>query len=957
MTPAGGAGPEQIAREEIDQLLKEAGWIVQSRDAINLSAGRGIAIREFKLTEGFGFADYLLFVDGEAVGVLEAKPQGHTLGGVEPQVQRYASGLPTGLQAPVLPLPFLYLSTGTDTRFVNLLDPDPRTRRLIQNHIHRPETLAEWLAADPLTQRAGGGVAEALPTEGSYGTKPSSLRSRLRALPPVHVPGLWRNKVEAITNLEKSLYDDRPRALIQMATGSGKTLLAITSIYRLIKYGGARRVLFLVDRQNLGEQAEKEFQNYRTPDDNRKFTELYNVQRLTSNTIASSAKVVITTIQRLYSMLRGDAELDPSLEEGSQFSAGGAALAQAVPVDYNPTIPIEFFDFIWVDECHRSIYSLWRQVLEYFDAYLVGLTATPSKQTFGFFNQNLVMEYGHEQAVADGVNVDFEVYRIRTQITQQGSTIEAGPETVIGVRDRQTRSVRWERPDEDVTYDPDDLDRKVVARDQIRLIVRTFRDRLFTEIFPGRREVPKTLIFAKDDSHAEDILQVVREEFGRGNEFAQKITYRVTGKKASDLIQDFRNSFNPRIAVTVDMIATGTDIKPIEIVMFMRAVKSRVYFEQMKGRGVRVIDKDELQAVTPDAPAKTHFVIVDCVGVCEKDLSDTQPLERKPSASFKSLLEHVALGGTDPDVLSSLAGRLARLDRQCGPKERDLIAQATGGAKLEDISRAIIEALDPDRQIAEARKRFNLPEDQHPSGEQVKQAAAALGKEAVRDLATKPQARNLLIEIKTKFEQIIDDTSVDVLDVAGLSEAAKAKAKGVVESFEKFLAEHREEIDALRFFYSQPYQSRLRYQDIKALAAAIEAPPRQWTPERLWRAYETLDRSKVKGGSGKKLLVDLVSLVRFALHQRSELVPYSETVHERFERWVAEQQTRGRSFTDEQRRWLEMMRDHIATSLEMQIDDFGYTPFAEQGGLGRAARVFGSGLRATVRELNEALAA
>ncbi len=390
VSPPGGSGPEQAAREEIDRLLSEGGWIVQSRDEINLSAARGVAIREFKLAEGHGYADYLLFVDEKAVGVLEAKPQGHTLGGVEPQVQRYASGLPSGLEAPVLPLPFLYLSTGADTRFINLLDPDPRTRRLIQNHIHRPETIAEWLSAAPLPQWAAEWVAA---EGGAYGTKPSSLRARLRAMPAIQISGLWRNKVEAITNLEKSLRDDRPRALIQMATGSGKTLLAITSIYRLIKYGGARRVLFLVDRQNLGEQAEKEFQNYRTPDDNRKFTELYNVQRLTSNTISSSAKVVITTIQRLYSMLRGDPELDPSLEEGSQFDTGGSLLTLPVPVTYNPAIPIEFFDFIWIDECHRSIYSLWRQVLEYFDAYLIGLTATPSKQTFGFFHQNLVMEY------------------------------------------------------------------------------------------------------------------------------------------------------------------------------------------------------------------------------------------------------------------------------------------------------------------------------------------------------------------------------------------------------------------------------------------------------------------------------------------------------------------------------------------------------------------------------------
>lgn len=955
--PCGAGSPEQVAREEVDRLLAEAGWIVQNRDEINLSAGRGIAIREFRLTEGFGYADYLLFVDAQAVGVLEAKPVGHTLGGVEPQVQRYASGFPSGLEAPVLPLPFLYLSTGTDTRFINLLDPDPRTRRLVQNRIQRPETIGEWLSGPPLSAWASEWRPESLPGDGSRETKPSSLRARLRVMPAVYIPGLWRNKVEAITNLERSLHDDRPRALIQMATGSGKTLLAITSIYRLIKYGGVRRVLFLVDRHNLGEQAEKEFQGYRTPDDNRKFTELYNVQRLTSNTVASSARVVITTIQRLYSMLRGDAEFDPSLEEGSRFDAEGGVLTEPVPVTYNPAIPIEFFDFVWVDECHRSIYSLWRQVLEYFDAYLVGLTATPSKQTFGFFDQNLVMEYSHEQAVADGVNVDFEVYRIRTKITQQGSTIEAGPETVLGLRDRGTRSLRWTRPDEDVTYDPNDLDRRVVAKDQIRLIVRTFRDKLSTDIFPGRKEVPKTLIFAKDDSHAEDILQIVREEFGRGNEFAQKITYKVTGKKPADLIQDFRISFNPRIAVAVDMIATGTDIKPIEIVMFMRAVKSRVYFEQMKGRGVRIIDKDELQAVTPDATAKTHFVIVDCVGVCEQDLNDTQPLERKPSASFQSLLEHVALGGTDPDVLSSLASRLARLDRQCGSKERELITQATGGPTLEDISRGIVQALDPDRHVEEARKKLGLEEDQTPSEQQLKEAATVLAKDAVKVLASKPNARKLLIEIKQKFEQIIDEISIDEITKAEFSEQDKEKARNLTRSFEQFLADHKDEIDALQFFYNQPYQGRLRYQDIKALAAAIEAPPRQWTPERLWRAYETLDRSKVKRASAKKLLVDLVSLVRFALRQKEDLVPYGETVHERFDRWLAEQETRGRRFTEEQVRWLEMMRDHIATSLEMQTDDFGYTPFAEHGGLGRAAQVFGKELGAIVQELNQALAA
>ena len=595
--PPGSSRPETAARKRIDAGLAEAGWVVQDRAEMNLAAGRGVAVREFKLASGHGFADYLLFVDGKAAGVLEAKPEGHTLSGVEVQAEKYATGLPAGLDPPVEPLPFLYLSTGASTKFTNLLDPDPRSRRIFQ--VHQPGTLADWLAAETLNAwvRSIGHYTAA------DDTRPSSLRARLRAMPPVEKVGLHANQVQAIINLEYSLFQNRPRALVQMATGSGKTRMAVTAAYRLIKFGGARRVLFLVDRSNLGEQAEKEFQGFRTPDDNRKFTELYNVQRLTSNTIGSSAKVVITTIQRLYSMLKGEPDLDPGAEEASLFELGGAAMKEPLPVVYNGAYPPEYFDVIVIDECHRSIYSLWRQVLEYFDAFLVGLTATPAKHTFGFFKRNLVMEYGHEQAVADGVNVDFEIYKIRTRITDQGSTIEAEDGTMVGYRHRRSRKLRWEAPDEDVVYGAEALDRAVVAKDQIRLIVRTFRDRLFTEIFPGRTEVPKTLVFCKDDSHAEDVVEILREEFGRGNDFCRKITYKTTGRKPADLIQEFRNSYEPRIAVSVDMIATGTDIRPIEVVVFLRAIRSRVLFEQMKGRGVRVIDATELKAVTPDAHA------------------------------------------------------------------------------------------------------------------------------------------------------------------------------------------------------------------------------------------------------------------------------------------------------------------------------------------------------------------
>jgi len=483
--------PEDRARRNIDKLLTDAGWIVQDKRQANLGAGRGVAVREFPLKPAHGEADYLLFVDGAPIGVVEAKKEGDTLTGVELQTTKYSEGVPDNLTTPRRPLPFQYQSTGVETRFTSLLDPDSRSRGVFA--FHRPETLDQWLTQE--LQRPG-----------------STVRARLHSLSPLITEGLRPAQIIAIRNLEKSLAEGRPRALIQMASGGGKTYTACNFIYRLIKHAGARRVLFLVDRSNLGRQTLKEFQHFRTPEENRFFAELYNVQHMESNKLDDVCKVCITTIQRLYSMHKGEEEFDPAQEEQSGFEAS-LLQKEPVPVAYNPKLPIETFDFIITDECHRSIYNLWRQVLEYFDAFTIGLTATPSKQTFGFFNQNLVMEYNHEQAVADGVNVGFDVYRIRTLISEHGSTVNAG--FYVDKRDRQTRKVRWEKLDEDLSYDAAKLDRDVVAPDQIRTIIQAFRDRLFTEIFPGRTEVPKTLIFAKDDSHADDIVQIVREEFGK----------------------------------------------------------------------------------------------------------------------------------------------------------------------------------------------------------------------------------------------------------------------------------------------------------------------------------------------------------------------------------------------------------------------------------------------------------
>jgi len=929
MVPSDRVGemtPEEEAREIIDDVLEAAGWKVQDYHNLDLSAGLGVAVREFPLKTGE--ADYMLFVGRKAAGVIEAKPIGTTLGGVDWQSDKYTIGLPDNLPKYRHPLPFACESTGKETLFRDLRDPEPCSRRIFA--FYKPETFRDWLSQE------------------------NTLRDNLTQLPPLITNGLRDCQIEAIEGLEKSFAQARPRALIQMASGGGKTFAAVTFAYRLIKFAKAKRILFLVDRNHLGRQTLKEFQQYVTPDDGRKFTELYNIQRLTTNKIDPVCKVVITTIQRVYSMLKGQ-ELDPQLEEESTFEISSIMREPAQAV-YNAEVPIEMFDFIVTDECHRSIYHLWRQVLEYFDAFIVGLTATPSKQTFGFFNQNLVTEYSHERAVADGVNVDYEVYRIKTEITESGSTVEAG--NFIDKRDKLTREIRWEQLDEDLQYTGSELDRSVVAKDQIRTIVKTFKDKLLTEIFPGRKDVPKTLIYAKTDSHAEDILEIVREEFGKGNEFAKKITYKTTGEDPEDLIASFRNSYNPRIAVSVDMIATGTDIKPLECIIFMRDIRSRTYFEQMKGRGTRVIDPNDFTAITPapkgDIHCKTHFVIVDAVGVCESDKTDSRPLERCKSVPFDKLVLSVALGSRDEDTISSLAGRLARLDREVDEKDSEQIEQAAGGKPLKVIINSLLDAIDPDRRQEKAKQTFNTDK---PTEEQLGKAAKELTDIACQPFDS-PRFRNTLIEIKKKTEQVIDTVSKDEVMVAGFDKQAKDKSRTIIDTFKKFIEDNKDQILALQLIYSKPFgQRHITFKQIEELAYTMEKPPLYLDQERLWKAYEQLEKSKVKKAGPQKLLTNIISLVRFAVGEADVLEPFSDVENQRFNSWLTQQQQQGRTFTREQMDWLIMIKDHIITSLQIEIDDFDLTPFQGKGGAVKAYQVFGDELKKVLEELNEVLAA
>ena len=914
--------PEQKARDNIDEMLGRAGWLVQDKKKIDFSASFGIAIREYQTD--VGSADYVLFINKEPVGVVEAKPEdwGQKITTVEDQSGGYASAKLKWLNNQGT-LPFLYESTGIVTRFTDTRDPKPRSREVFS--FPRPERIRNWL------------------------NQSASLRARLQGLPDLDPTGFWACQISAIEKLEASFKDDRPRALIQMATGSGKTYTAITSIYRLLKHADANRILFLVDTKNLGEQAEQEFMGYVPNDDNRKFTELYNVQRLKSTFVAKDSQVCISTIQRMYSLLK-DQEMDEAAEQINP--AEMVQPKQPMPVAYNGKIPPEFFDFIIIDECHRSIYNLWRQVLEYFDAYLIGLTATPDNRTYGFFRKNVVSEYAHEQAVADGVNVGNEIYVIDTEKTKHGGQLRA--DQWVEKRERLTRRKRWEIQDEDVTYAAEQLDRNIVNPDQIRTVVRTFRDKR-PEIFPGRTEVPKTLVFAKTDSHANDIIQIVREEFAEGNEFCKKITYKAEEDPKSVLAQ-FRNDYYPRIAVTVDMIATGTDVRPLECLLFMRDVRSRNYFEQMKGRGTRILEHDDLKKVSPSAVSgKTHYVIVDAVGVTKSLKTASQPLITKPSVPLRDLAMGVMMGARDEDTVSSLAGRLARLNRKLDHQEQERIREKAGGIELADIIGKLLAAIDPDRIEAKAREIKPLAGDAEPTPAAHEKAQEQL----VGDAAAvfNGELIELIDSICRDKEQTIDHDGLDTVLRAEWEGDAHENAEAMAQDFQQYLAANRDEIEALTIFYAQPHRRRgLTYAMIRDVFDRLKNDKPRLAPLRVWQAYALLD--DYKGSQPVSELTALVALIRRACGIDAKVSAYSETVRRNFQNWIMTHHSGGgEKFNEEQMEWLRMIRDHIVSSFHLDRDDLDMAPFDGKGGMGQMYKLFGDRMDRVIEELNEALAA
>lgn len=910
--------PEQEARVVIDEKLEQSGWVVQNVAQLNLGAALGVAVREFPTSTGP--VDYALFIDGDPVGVIEAKKSsvGENITVVEEQSARYATSSFKWINREYT-IRFAYEATDKLIKFTDYKDIKYRSRRVFS--FHRPEYLESLLQAK------------------------DTIRNNMKHFPALETTGFRDCQINAINNMDLSFADNRPRALVQMATGAGKTFTAITEAYRLLKYGKMNRILFLVDTKSLGEQAEREFLAYTPNDDTRSFSQLYGVRRLKSSYIPNDVQICISTIQRMYSILKEE-DLDESTEEESFNEYVTADSKAPKDVVYNEKYPPEFFDCIIIDECHRSIYNVWQQVLTYFDAFLVGLTATPDKRTFAFFNENVVSEYRREQAIIDGVNVGEDIFLIETEVSQKGGHIL---KRVIEYRDRLSREKRWEQMDEDFDYDKNKLDKDVVNPSQIRTVIKTFKENLFTSLFPRRKEVPKTLIFAKTDSHADDIINIVREEFGEGNDFCKKITYSV--ENAESTLSSFRNDYYPRIAVTVDMIATGTDVKPLECLIFMRDVRSKNYFEQMVGRGTRTISVDDLQKVTPSATEnKDHFVIVDAVGVTKSKKSETRSLERKPTVSMKELMMNVALGDKSEDTLTSLANRISRLDKQMTDKEHKEFKKNVG-ISARDIANNLLNAFDEDV-IAEKAKSIML--SSVPTQQDMEKAQKELLDEATKPFYN-PDNRDFIENIRRSHDQVVDTVNLDSVVFAGFDSQKEENADKVITSFREFIEENKDEIIALRIIYNESYKDRpMVIEQFKSLYEKLKK--KNITIERLWDCYYIKFTDKVKRGTVAQL-TDLISIIRFEIGTTDELTSFADRVNANFKEWTFRKNAGYSQFTEEQMEWLRLIKDHIISSLSILDEDLDYTPFDHKGGLLGFYEAFGGNYKNILNEMNVALVA
>ena len=859
--------PEEKARVKIDQMFEDAGWKVVDRDFYSPTI-TAAAIRE-GLLEGNREADYFLFLNGKAVGVLEAKRKEVNVASdwVSDQAERYTRYVPKCYQAFARPLPFIYLSNGENTYFRDCRIEDSDLEEI--NRIHTPKEMVKMLG----------------------------INDPYAGLPTLKKKGLRDCQYEAITELENSFRAGQNRALIVLATGAGKTYTACLAAYRFLAYTPMKRILFLVDRNNLGKQAEGEFGMFRLTENGDPFNTIYTVNRLKSNKVPSDSNVVISTIQRLFSLLTGQEIVDND-DDDEDTTTGEVQLTG------NLQLPPDFFDIIIIDECHRSIYGNWRRVLDYFStAKLIGLTATPVPETMAFFNNNRVVNYTLERSIIDGVNVDSRVYRIKTQATENGGAILKGDK--LKRETRYTGKVEIIKNEETRNYTKEELNRSIINPAQIKLVLETYRDAVYTEMFidPQREPImdylPKTLIFALNENHATNIVRIAKEVFGRTDDkFVQKITY--SSGDSNELIRQFRNDKEFRIAVTCTLVATGTDVKPLEVVIFMRDVASAPLYIQMKGRGVRTIGDDQLRNVTPNAFSKDCYFLVDAVGVTEHDHTVSGPSDdTSQTITLKRLLELLTHGNVKDEYLRLIASKLSRIYSKANQKQREKFMDLAH-ADMREISSNIFDALE--KGILPPYISIDEPNNER--------------KGLVIPLTHHPEACQYLLILAAGFIETLQPGE-DTLISKGFSQE---EATEVTTAFEEYCKENRDDIEALRMIYNNEGEP-LTYSLLKDLENKLKLANNKFQTSRLWNCYSIVNPQSVKKHTTKEekeALTNIIQLVRYANHQIDTLESLYPSAQQRFNLWYGQVQ---RSVTESQIAIVRQIVDYIASNGACTIKD------------------------------------
>ena len=867
--------PEEKARVKIDRWFEDAGWEVTDRDHYT-PASTAVAIREGLLENNLE-ADYFLFINGKAVGVLEAKRKevDITADYVAEQAELYTRAVPCCYQTYSNPLPLVYLSNGESVLFKNQGKEDSVYDKI--NRIHSPKEIVKMLGIEDL----------------------------FAGLPVGKKRGLRDCQFEAITELEKSFRTGQNRALMVLATGAGKTYTAVTAAYRFLNYAKMRRVLFIVDRNNLGKQAEGEFGTYRLTETGDPFNTIFGVSRLKSAVIPKDANVVISTIQRLFAFLKGE----PITTDNDDDEESGTNEEIVLPP--NPALPQDYFDLIVIDECHRSIYGNWKKVLEYFNtARLIGLTATPVPETKAFFNNNIVVNYTLEKSIVDGVNVGARVYRIKTQETENGGAIRIGDK--LRQVTRYTGKVETITNRESQNYTKEELNRSIINPAQIKLILQTYKDAVYSEMFiepqrePNFDYLPKTLIFALNEAHANNIVKIAKEVFGKedGDKFVQKITY--SSGDSDTLIRSFRNDKEFRIAVTCTLVATGTDVKPLEVLIFMRDVRSEPLYIQMKGRGTRTIGDDVLRNVTPNAFSKDCFFLVDAVGVTESEKTVPAPDEDEGTTetiTFKKLLERMTHGELPDGYFKLLAARLARISSKSTEGQRNEFTELTHGITIADLSERMFKAIDPETSPS-------LPPYRNVNEPNLER------KGLFAPLANNPKARELLLTLNAGFIKTLMPGE-DTLISKGFS---MEEAQDTTSAFEDYCKTHADEIEALRIIYNNSGEP-LTYSMLRDLSVQLRMANSQFNVSQLWNCYSLLNREKVKLRSTqeeKEALTNIIQLVRYALGQIDRLDSLCSSANQYFNLWYGQLQ---RNISDKQIEVIKQVVRYIASNGAVTIKD------------------------------------